>query len=120
FLDKNENIGYGKACNDLAAAGDSPLIGFFNADVWFMSEHNLADIIKAFDDSQIAVLGPKQRDEKGIIRHCGIIGSNIKPKHRGWGESDPHDLLYKDKIECVTVSGSALITRREIWEEMTD
>src|SRR5947199_9449405 len=47
FLDKNENIGYGKACNDLAAAGDSPLIGFFNADVWFMSEHNLADIIKA-------------------------------------------------------------------------
>src|ERR1700758_2938148 len=30
----NENIGYARACNQLAAQGTAEIIGFLNADVW--------------------------------------------------------------------------------------
>jgi hypothetical protein len=69
---------------------------------------------------EIHILGPKQRDENGFITHAGIIGTNISPKHRGWKEHDPNDVLYKDRVNCVTVSGSAYFVRREVWNAMTN
>ena len=115
---ENENIGYSAACNHLASLGKSDVIGLLNADVWMTS-----DAIKKIDDlfqqnSNIHILGPKQRDEKGFITHAGIIGTNAAPKHRGWREHDPEDILYKDRINCVTVSGSAYFIRRDVWNAL--
>jgi len=114
------NIGYSAACNMMASKGSSDIIALLNADTWFTS----LDIIKIqniFDEnSDIHILGPKQRDENGIITHAGIVGTNTLPKHRGWAQQDVSDTLYRDRVECVTVSGSAYFVRRNIWNELTN
>lgn len=117
---KNENIGYSAACNLMAQKGESDIIGLLNADVW-MTSSDVAKIQAIFDQNpDIHILGPKQRDEEGRITHAGIIGTNTAPKHRGWREKDPQDILYRDRIPCVTVSGSAYFVRRTVWEAMTN
>jgi glycosyltransferase involved in cell wall biosynthesis len=115
----NTNVGYSAACNELASLGTGDLIGLLNSDIWF-TNNDVKRIQNSFDTyPNIAILGPKQRDEAGMIRHAGIVGSNDAPKHRGWAVPDPKDELYRDSIQCVTVSGSAYFVRRNVWNEMT-
>lgn len=114
----NPNIGYSAACNQLASFGTGEIIALLNSDVWFKSSDIYA-IQNIFDENpDIHILGPKQRDEHGFITHAGIIGTNTAPRHRGWRESDPMDILYRDRVECVTVSGSAYFIRREVWNAL--
>lgn len=116
----NANIGYSAACNQLAANGDSEIIGLLNADVW-ITNNDVNAIQKIFDENtDIHILGPKQRDEYGNIRHGGIVGTNTAPRHRGWNEVDREDNLYRDRVNCVTVSGSAYFIRRNVWNAMTN
>lgn len=117
---KNENIGYSAACNQMAKFSHGEIIGLLNADIW-MTTSDVEKIQKIFDDNPaIHILGPKQRDERGNITHAGIVGTNTSPKHRGWMQNDPEDSLYRDRVECVTVSGSAYFVRREVWNELTN
>ena len=114
----NKNIGYSAACNQLASKGSSDIIGLLNADVWLTNE-DVTKICKIFNyEKDIHILGPKQRDEYGLIRHAGIVGTNTKPTHRGWMEPDPSDSLYRDRIPCITVSGSAYFIRRSVWNAL--
>lgn len=114
-----QNIGYSAAINSMANFSGAEIIGILNGDVWMTSQDCL-NIEKIFaSNPDIHILGPKQRDENGFITHAGIVGTNTAPKHRGWREHDPDDVLYKDQIECVTVSGSAYFVRRDVWDAMT-
>jgi GT2 family glycosyltransferase len=116
----NDNIGYSGACNQLAAEGSSDIIALLNADVW-MTSASMVRAQQIFDENpDIHILGPKQRDENGLITHAGIIGTNTAPAHRGWRQSDFDDKLYKDRVPCVTVSGSAYFIRREVWNALTN
>jgi len=117
---ENSNVGYSSACNQLASMGSSDIICLLNADVWLKS--NDINKVKALyeSDDSIHILGPKQRDENGYITHAGIVGTNLSPKHRGWREHDPHNNLYIDRIECVTVSGSAYFIRRDVWDSLSN
>ena len=116
---QNENIGYSAAANQLVAMGTGDIIGILNADVW-LTPSDVVQIQQSFDESpDIAILGPKQRDEKGNITHAGIEGTNTHPKHRGWQQPDPDDVLYRDVREMVTVSGSAYFIRRSVWDDLT-
>lgn len=111
----NRNIGYSAACNRMAAKTNSEIVCLLNADVWLTSQ-DVYDIYQIFlNNPEIAILGPKQRDEHGYITHAGIIGTNTAPKHRGWRELDLDDSLYRDRLECVTISGSAYFVRRSVW-----
>lgn len=115
-----ENIGYSAAINQMANKSSGDIIAILNGDIW-MTNDDVCKIQDIFDkNSDIHILGPKQRDEYGFITHAGIIGTNTAPKHRGWREPDPTDTLYKDRINCVTVSGSAYFVRRYVWDEMTN
>lgn len=117
---KNDNIGYSAACNLLASSSEAEIIALLNADVWMTSE-DLVKIQNIFDENDdIHILGPKQRDEDGLITHAGIIGTNTAPAHRGWRQQDPHDVLYRDRMPCVTVSGSAYFIRRSVWDDLTN
>jgi len=116
----NKNIGYSAACNKLAAIGSNSVIGLLNADVWFTNE-DITKICRIFNQEQdVHILGPKQRDEYSLIRHAGIVGTNTQPRHRGWMEPDPTDSLYRDRVNCVTISGSAYFIRRSVWNELTN
>lgn len=115
-----ENIGYSAAINMMASKSKAEIIGVLNGDIWMTSE-DCSKIQSIFESNQdIHILGPKQRDENGFITHAGIVGTNTAPKHRGWREYDPEDILYKDTISCVTVSGSAYFVRRDAWDAMTN
>lgn len=118
--DFNNNCGYATASNKLAAVGNSEIIGILNADVWMLSD-DVKAIAKIFEENpEIAVLGPKQRDERCRITHAGIFGTHERPIHRGFHEDDRADLFYRDRTEAITVSGSALFTRRSVWNELTN
>jgi glycosyltransferase involved in cell wall biosynthesis len=114
----NENIGYSAACNQLASAGDSPYLALLNSDIWMTTQQCMKVIEPMVEDNSIAAIGPKQINERSEIVHAGIIGTNERPKHRGWKVSDPKDELFKDVIDCVTISGSAYYVRRSIWDEL--
>jgi GT2 family glycosyltransferase len=123
FIDRvylRKNIGYSAAINMMASKSNAEIIGILNGDVW-MTTDDCRKIQNIFNENpEIDILGPKQRDENGYITHAGIVGSNTAPKHRGWREHDPEDNLYKDRINCVTVSGSAYFVRRSVWNSMTN
>lgn len=116
----NSNIGYSAACNGMASYCSADIICLLNADVW-LTTNDLLNVQKIFDDNQdIHILGPKQRDENGFITHAGIVGTNVAPAHRGWRQHDPEDKLFRDRIPCVTVSGSAYFIRRSVWNALTN
>lgn len=116
----NKNVGYSTACNRMAQRGDSSVIGLLNADVW-MTNEDVNKIVRIFNkEPDIHILGVKQRDEVGRITHAGIVGTNTKPVHRGWMLEDQQDAMFRDRIECVTVSGSAYFIRRTVWSALTN
>lgn len=117
---ENDNIGYSAACNQLAAMGEGNIVGLLNSDVWLTTSDVIAIEHTFLHNLNQHIMGPKQRDENGYVRHGGIIGTNTKPRHRGWNEHDAGDILYRDRIPCVTVSGSAYFVRRDVWEAMTN
>lgn len=112
-----DNIGYARACNAAAARGTSDVIALFNADTQLRdgSLDCCHDELMAHDDW--GVLGPRQVDSNGRLRHAGIFGTNAKPVHRGWAEKDHGQ--YDDVRQAVTVSGSAYFVKRHVWEELT-
>jgi GT2 family glycosyltransferase len=115
-----QNIGYSAATNMMASNSNAEIIAVLNADVW-MSSSDCMKIENIFKENpDIHILGPKQRDEYGHITHAGIVGTNTAPRHRGWKELDKLDELYRDRVECVTVSGSAYFIRREVWNALTN
>lgn len=112
------NFGYARAVNSLVSYGDNKYIGILNADVW-MTPDDCHQIIEVFNENpDIAIIGPKQRDESGRITHAGIFGTMKQPKHRGWMELDLQDNLYRDRLDAVTVSGSAYFIRRSVWNSL--
>lgn len=115
----NENIGFAAACNNLASIGNSEIVGLFNADVWMVPDH-IKYILDCFaDNPNMDIMGPKQRNERHQIVHAGIFGSMTAPAHRGWKEFDPDDQKYRDRQQCLTVSGSAYLIRRSTWNSLT-
>lgn len=118
-VDYNKNVGYSEACNALASYGSSDYLALCNADIWMLSS-DVAGMIRSFEETGAAILGPKQRDEKGKVTHGGIFGTNTRPKFRGWQQFDPADEFHRDRVEAVTVSGSAYFVRRSVWEELTN
>lgn len=115
----NENIGYARACNQLADRGTGDVIGLLNADAW-LGTQELHMIEEQFcQHGTMGVLGPKQRDESQNITHAGIFGTNEQPRHRGWHEYDEFDEKYRDRVPAVTVSGSAYFVRRSVWDALT-
>lgn len=118
---KNANVGYSTAINSMAALGRSDLLAAVNADTWFTTNH-IRQVISSFNDNpNQAVMGPKQMDSRGRIRHGGIFwdGSPGKnPEHRGWALEDLSDEKYKTRDRCWTVSGSLYYVRRSVWEEL--
>jgi GT2 family glycosyltransferase len=114
-----ENVGYAAACNHMAKESSSDILGLLNGDVW-MTTHDVRKIEEFFQTHPAAaIVGPKSRNEKHYITHGGIVGTGAKPQMRGWNEYDPDDTLYRDQVDCVSVSGSAYFIRRSIWDELT-
>lgn len=110
------NVGYGVACNLGASYGTASHIALFNADVMLIN-NAIDQCHDALARNRWAILGPRQIDLGGHIRHAGIFGTLCAPVHRGWSERDIGQ--YADVRDAVTVSGSAYFIDRAVWEELT-
>lgn len=120
---KNPNVGYSAAVNAMANVSESDILAAVNADTWFSSVHVEAANRSFKDHPNQAIMGPKQLDEKGIIRHGGIFWNGDKsedPVHRGWNQADFNDVAFHKREQCWTVSGSLYYVRRSVWDEMTN
>jgi GT2 family glycosyltransferase len=117
-LGEPENIGYGRACNLGAVQGDDEIIALFNADVEITPGSLDLCASGLAEHDQWAILGPCQVDSHNRIRHAGIFGTPVAPKHRGWNEVNRGQ--FCDVREAVTVSGSAFFVKRKVWSELTD
>lgn len=112
------NIGYARACNLAAYDTQSSVIAFFNADVVFRPGVLDRCYAAIHQNPSWGALGPRQVDERNLIRHAGIFGQLEAPRHRGWNELDTGQ--YNDVRRAITVSGSAYFVRRRAWRELTD
>lgn len=110
------NIGYARACNYGATRGTNSVLALFNADVE-LSNGALDACHDALLENEWGILGPRQVDRRGRIRHAGIFGTHDKPVHRGWHEQDRGQ--YTDMCEAVTVSGAAYFVKRTVWNLLT-
>jgi len=115
----DDNVGYSGACNLGASLGDSKYIGFFNSDCEFNNNECIDKCIEYLEEhDDVAVVGPLQYSSDGRVTHGGIFGTHDNPQHRAFGNKTIS--LCRDNKEAVTVSGSAYITRRSVWDEMKD
>lgn len=114
-----ENVGYATAINKMSSISDSDILAAVNADTQFSTRH-VKQMQETFDHNpDQAVCGPKQIDFRHNIRHGGITwDGKSNPVHRGWTQFDPRDQMFKDRIQCWTVSGSLYYVRRSVWDEM--
>lgn len=116
FISNPENCGYAYACNVGAQFGSSDFVGFFNADTRFVDSQCLTKCLAEFDDQRVGAVGPMQTNSLGEVTHAGIGGTLRKPKHYGWKSKRPD--LHRKSRDVISVSGSAYLTKRSVWDEM--
>lgn len=114
------NIGYGRAANFAALYGNFDTVAVFNADI-VLRPFALDECYESLhEDPLIGVLGPRQLDSNGVIRHAGVVGVNSDLQQRGFGqraEAWAPDTPYDDvRDDFPMVLGSALFVPRVTWE----
>jgi GT2 family glycosyltransferase len=117
YVPTRENVGYGQACNIGATYGTSDLVAFFNADVELTPNALRACCDALAEHPEWAILGPRQVDGQGRIRHAGVFGTNRSPHLRGWNSSGRGD-AFTDVDEAVSVAGSAYFVRRHVLDSL--
>jgi GT2 family glycosyltransferase len=119
LIEKAENVGYARACNEGALGGDGAVIGLLNSDTEFDNPDCLNRLTEFLDEHlEAAIVGPHQHDGRGKVTHAGIFGRMDNPAHRGWHSSNVGG--FRDDKQAVTVSGSAFFVRRSVWDELTN
>lgn len=115
----DDNIGYARACNWGASAGDGDVIALFNADV-VLRPDALTHCYEAIRDNRgWGVLGPRQVDAHDRLVGCGVFGTNECPQQRAWLAPDVGQ-CSDVRDDALTVSGSAYFVRRHVWDELTE
>lgn len=117
----DDNAGYARACNYGASLSDSKYIGIFNSDTYFVNDLCIDRLITYMEQNpEVGVTGPLQYSKLTTPRQftaAGIIGTYSSPKHRGWKKNDNgqfRDIL----VDIPMVVGSAMVVRREAWNEI--
>lgn len=111
-----------QAARDREPAGE--IVCLCNADVACRdSQWPVMDIFATHPE--VAVVGPRQVDAFGFVRHGGIFAPEGKPfalhlAHRFWGEEldKVADRCAEPLLDCATVSGSVYYCRRSVWNEL--
>lgn len=107
------NLGYARACNRGALAGDGEHILFLNADTaplpgWLPP---LVELLES--DERVAVVGPRLINEEGLIVGAGVVGTNAAPGIRLW--MAPERQTADDRVlDCLSVCGAAYMIKRRL------
>jgi GT2 family glycosyltransferase len=116
WIQIDENIGYGKACNIGASRGGNDVIFLANADTLLSEDFKQCYEALILNESW-GVLGPRQVNEHNQITAGGIIGTERNIGQRGWMETDHGQ--YSDILEdAKSVSGALYFIKRSVWDEL--
>lgn len=121
WITNNANCGYAYAVNSTIDKLGSGYLnyGIFNADTAFVDQNCVDSCLDLLDSNEdVGAVGPLQYDSRGRITHAGIFGTNTQPMHRDWLSRDIKSHRYIS--DCVSVSGSAYFTKRDVWNEMKE
>lgn len=112
-----DNVGYNRALNYLGSLGEAPIIACFNADV-ILSPGSLEQLASAAANHAWGLIGPRQ-EWSGKITNGGIFGTQIEPRFRDWKAPAVRGRADDIREDAIYVQGSALVLRREVWDELT-
>lgn len=106
-----KNIGYGRACNQGAAAGRGRHIIFMNSDTE-VTKAWLSPLIERLEnDSKIALVGPRLVSPEGRLVGVGVVGDAKSPSIRGWMEPD-EPTRYATSTDCLSLCGACIGMKR--------
>lgn len=121
-----QNRGFPISCNRGAAAGRSRYLVFLNTDVT-LDAGCLQMMLDEMKDPAIGVVGPRllfhpdsTLGPPGTIQHAGLmvdIKGRFLHANIGWRAEHPKVMQRRDELQAVT--GALLMTRREMWEQIT-
>jgi hypothetical protein len=106
------NLGYAKACNLGALAGQGDHLIFLNSDVLALPGWDRPLVACLEGDARIAVAGPKLVNAQNLIVGAGVVGTNAQPVIRGWQEPDRGQ--YDQPTDCLSVCGAAYAIKRRL------
>jgi len=124
-----ENIGFPRACNRLASSGRSPLIFLLNSDI-LLGEGSVDLLVREMDNPDVGVVGMRlifplehsglneQVRPAGKLQHIGLtttIDGRVIHPFMAWNPDHPRVMAQK---EVFSVTGAALMTRRNIWRKV--
>lgn len=112
-----DNKGYAAACNQGIRAGRGRYIFLLNSDL-IVTPGWLPPLIQSLsDDERVAVVGPRLVNPSGFLVGVGVIGTDIHPLLRGWGEPDePH--RYNQPTECISLCGACIGIKRSLLPKL--
>lgn len=109
-------VGYGRVSNIGGSAGQAEVIAIFNADVEIAAWQLELCAEHLMSDSLFGVLGPRQIDQHGFLRHCGATKAEGLYSYRAFGHADRGQFLTMEMVR--RISGSAMFVKREVWNEL--
>lgn len=116
------NLGFAGNCNAGAARAKLPFIAFVNQDVFAVEGYSndwYTAIVRAFDDPQVGIVGPRLLFPDGAVQSVGgMIDGARQPVHRclGWRELRHPDIAEPRDVSWVT--GAFLVIRREVFDAL--
>jgi GT2 family glycosyltransferase len=114
--DKHD-LGYAESLQQAFEWADTPLLLALNADVEFPQE-DITPLLELFDQHpRLGVLGPRQRDSRGFLTHCGITTLGSTDGGRHFSELDQGQAT-EPYAPVAQVSGSVMFIRREAWQDV--
>jgi len=112
----SENVGYSKAINQGVNLGTNKYLLILNNDTRVTEAYDKASVSFMENHKSCGVLGYKLVDKSGKCKGCGVTFNNIL---RGWNKSlDYVDAKYSKPEKMKYVGGSAIFTRRDVFEEI--
>jgi O-antigen biosynthesis protein len=104
-----ENLGYAVACNQGAEAASSDVLCMLNMDTE-VQRGWLPPLLDAFDESDVAIVGPRILHPAGDLQTAGIF--TFHGNGSAWGQEIKEDLSTRD-VDGVT--GACLLIRKDIY-----
>lgn len=116
-----QNKGFGGNCNAGAARAQGDVLFFVNQDIFGVPEFSHGwdvALLSAFDNPNVAIVGPKLLFPNGAIQSCGGEFDGFRqPFHRCLGYANPFYEEVNTPRPVRWVTGAALAIRRIWWDK---
>ncbi|MGH7562923.1 MAG: glycosyltransferase family 2 protein, partial [Gemmatimonadota bacterium] len=117
-IEREENGGFAKACNEGAAAADGEHLVFLNNDTLPREGWLDALVVHAREHPRAGVLGSRLLYPDGSIQHAGVVICQDRyPRHVYAGFPGDHPAVVRSR-PFQAVTAASMLVRREVFEAL--